>query len=260
VTALPPSDHDVWAELAAGHALSALDDTDEAVYLEHAVTCSICRELERDLSDVMAEVARLVPPVTPPTSLKAAIMQAIGADESRSGPVIAMAGRRSKRSAIASTSAPVAVARSRVFGVPLWVASVAAAVIAVTVVAVGVIPGHKAQSIAAQCKAVNCPVINLTDSGQAVAAVMVLDDTAYLDAHGLPATPAGDEYVLWSLPQGGPPTPIAGVRTDPHSGPVKVGAFTASLSTVSGFAVSQEHGTSVPSVPSQPLLAQGKRA
>ena len=257
---MPPGNHDVWAELAAGHALSALDDTDEAVYLEHAATCSTCRELERDLSDVMAELAHLVPPVAPPASLKGSIMRTIDEDAARTAPVIAMTGRRPKRSAIADTSALGAVTRSRVLGVPLWAASAAAAVIAVALVAVWIVPGHKAQSIAARCAAVNCPVINLTDAGQSVATVMVLDDVAYLDPHGLPATPAGDEYVLWSLPQSGAPTPIAGVSTDPQSGPVKVGALTAPIATVSGFAVSKEHGTGVPSVPSLPLLAQGSSA
>lgn len=260
MTAMPPSNHDVWAELAAGHALSALDDTDEAVYLEHAATCSTCRDLERDLSDVMAELAHLVPAVTPPASLKASIMQSIDEDASRTAPVIAIAGRRSKRSAIGDTSPLVAVTRSRVLGVPLWMASVAAAVIAVALIAVWVVPGNKAQSIAARCAAVNCPVINLTDAGQSVATVMVLDDVAYLDPHGLPTTPAGDKYVLWSVPQSGPPTPVAGVSTDPHSGPIRVGAFTAPIATVSGFAVSEEHGTGLPSVPSLPLVAQGSVA
>ena len=260
MTADPPGDHDLWAELAAGHALTALDHTDEAAYLEHAATCSTCRELERDLSDVMAELAHLVAPVTPPASLKASIMRAVGEDGPRTAPVIAMAGRRSKRSAIAGTTEAGASTRSRVLGVPLWVASVAASVIAVALVAVWVVPGHKAQSIAARCAAVNCPVINLSDSGQSVAAVMVLDDVAYLDGHGLPATPAGDVYVLWSLPQTGAPTPIAAVRTEPNSGPVKVGAFTTPIANVSGFAVSKEHGTSAPAVPSLPLLAQGTKA
>lgn len=260
MTAMPPHDHDVWAELAAGHALSALDDADEAVYLEHATTCSICRDLERDLSEVMAELAQVVPPLTPPASLKASIMRSVNEDESRTAPVIPMAGRRSRRSAITDADAPAAAAR-RVAGLPLWVASVAASVIAVALVAVFTVPGHsKAQSIAARCAAVNCPVINLTDAGQSVAAVMVLDDAAYLDPHGLPATPAGDEYVLWSLPRNGPATAVAAVRTDPQSGPVKVGAFTAPIANVTGFAVSKERGTSLPPSPSLPLLAQGSRA
>ena len=104
MTAIPPGDHEVWAELAAGHALSALDDTDEAVYLEHAATCSTCRELERDLSDLMAELAHVVPPVTPPASLKASIMRTVAEGGSRTAPVIAMAGRRSKRPAIAGST------------------------------------------------------------------------------------------------------------------------------------------------------------
>ena len=260
MTATPPGDHDVWAELAAGHALSALDDTDEAVYLEHATTCSTCRDLERDLAEVMAELALVIPSVTPPASLKASILQSIHDEERQTPAVIEMAGRRSQRSAVSRATPAGAPSRSRVLGVPLWAASAAAAVIAVALAVVWVVPAHKAQSIAARCAAVHCPIVDLTASGQSVAAVMVLDDTAYLDAHGLPATPAGDVYVVWSLPPSGPPTPVAGVRTGPRSGPVKVGTFTTPISNVSGFAVSAERSAALPATPTLPLLAAGDRA
>jgi hypothetical protein len=174
-----PDEHEEWSELAVGHALSSLDDADEAMYLEHAASCETCRELEHEFSETLADLALVAPKVAPPPSLKASIMAAIGDDESHRAVVIPI-GRGGDS------------VRSRARNIPLWIASVAAAVVVLALVAVWVVPGHKQASIAARCAAVNCPVITLSGGGQSVAAVMVLDDTAYIDPHGLPPTPKGD--------------------------------------------------------------------
>lgn len=241
-----PEEHEDWSELAVGHALSSLDDADEAMYLEHAASCEICRELEREFSETLADLALAAPAVTPPASLKASIMSAIGADEAHRALVIPI-DRQGES------------VRSRTRKLPLWVAGVAAAVVAIALVAVWVVPGHKQASVAARCAAVNCPVISLTGGGQSVAAVMVLDDTAYIDPHGLPATPKGDVYVLWALSTGKSPVGVAALRTVPNSGPVRAGTFTTPIGDVSGFAVTEEQGDAVPANPSEHLLAQGSR-
>ena len=192
-----PQEHEEWSELAVGHALSSLDDADEATYLEHAVSCETCRELEREFDETLAELALVTPAATPPPSLKASIMAAIADDESHRAMVIPIQRHGDS-------------VRARAQKIPRWVAGVAAAVVAIAVVAVLVVaPGHKHASIAARCAAVNCPVFTLTGGGQSVAAVMVLDDTAYLDPHGLPATPKGDVYVLWALSTGTAPVGVA---------------------------------------------------
>ena len=83
-----PDEHEEWSELAVGHALSSLDDADEAMYLEHAASCDTCRELEREFSETLADLALAAPTVAPPPSLKASIMAAIGDDDSRGAAVI----------------------------------------------------------------------------------------------------------------------------------------------------------------------------
>lgn len=265
---MPPDDHEIWSELAAGHAMSSLDDADEAVYLQHAASCEVCRDLERDLSDVLADLAQVPTAVTPPVALKQSIMAAIRDDES--GRVISIAGRRDVPEPVGLTlvsgsgsgsGSGEAVSRParRVRAMPAWIAGVAAAVVALALVIVWVAPGHKSASIAARCAKVNCPVITLTGAGQSVAAVMVLDNAAYIDPHGLPPTPAGDVYVLWSISQGKAPVGIAALHTVPTSGPVRAGAFTTPIADVTGFAVTEEHGDSVPATPSEHLLAQGSR-
>lgn len=241
-----PDEHEEWTELAVGHALSSLDDGDEAMYLEHAASCDTCRELEREFSDTLADLASVTPTVAPPPALKASIMAAISADESHRAVVIPIDRHGD-------------TARSRARKIPTWVAGVAAAVVAIALVAVWIVPGHKQASVAARCAAVNCPVVTLTGGGQSVAAVMVLDHTAYIDPHGLPATPKGDVYVLWALSTGKSPVGVAALHTVPSSGPVRAGAFTTPIGNVSGFAVTEEQGDAVPATPSEHLLAQGSR-
>jgi hypothetical protein len=239
-------EHEEWSELAVGHALSSLDDADEAMYLEHAASCDTCRELEREFSETLADLALATPPVMPPASLKASIMAAIGEDQSHRAAVIPIDRQRE--------SAP-----TRARKVPPWAVGVAAAVVALALVAVWVVPGHKHASVAARCAAVNCPIISLTGGGQLVAAVMVLDKSAYVDPRGLPATPKGDVYVLWALSTGKSPVGVAALHTVPTSGPVRAGAFTTPIENVSGFAITEEQGTAVPATPSEHLLAQGSR-
>jgi hypothetical protein len=242
-----PEEHEEWSELAVGHALSSLDDADEATYLEHAASCETCRELEREFSETLANLALTAPAVTPPPSLKASIMAAIADDDQHRGAVIPIDRHGSS-------------AHSRVRKMPLWAAGIAAAVVAIAVVTAWVVvPGHKQASIAARCAAVNCPVITLTGGGQSVAAVMVLDNTAYIDPHGLPATPKGDVYVLWALSTGNNPVGVGALRTVPTSGPVRAGTFTTPIGSVSGFAITEEQGDAIPASPSENLLATGSR-
>lgn len=249
---MTPDDHEGWSELAAGFALSALDEADEATYIEHAVSCDACRKLEQDFSEVIADLSLVTAAVTPPASLKASIMRAVLDDEADRAAVIPLAGRsRRPEHGGASTMS------RRVRSMPTWLVGAAAAVVALALVAVWVVPRHKQASVAARCAAVNCPVVTLTGAGQPLAAVMVLDDSAYIDPHGLPATPAGDVYVLWALSTGASPVGVAAIHTVPGSGPVRAGAFTTPIGDVRGFAVTEERGNAIPTTPSEHLLAQG---
>ena len=270
----PPNEHELWAELAAGHAMSSLDDADEAMYIQHSASCEVCRDMERDLSLVLADLAHATPPVLPPPALKESIMAAVR-DDDEGGRVIPITGRREVLEPVGLTlvagvggtdvaarggpDAAVTSARRPRYAQP-WIVGVAAAVVALALVVVWVVaPGHASASIAQRCAKVNCPIITLTGAGQSVAAVMVLDNAAYIDPHGLPPTPTGDVYVLWSISQGKAPVGVAALHTVPTSGPVRAGSFTTPIADVSGFAITEEHGDSVPATPSEHLLAQGSR-
>ena len=242
-------DHERWSELAAGHALSALDEGDEAAYLEHASTCSVCARLERDFGAVVRDLSPLVAALTPPPELKQSIMRSIADDAERATPLASLADRR-------PTGSPARNGRS---APRRWLAvAAAAAVLAAVGVSVGLAATahHGTGSVAARCAQVHCPTIQLDAAGQPVAVVMVLDHHAYVQAAGLPATPTGKSYVLWWISRTDKPVAVDAVRTRPGAGPVRVGGFTTPMTDVAAFALSEEPGSKAPAQPSQ-VLASG---
>ena len=239
--------HLPWSELAAGHALSCLDAPADARYLAHAKDCEQCQQIESELSAVVAELAFAATALQPPPSLKASIMEAVVKDAGQPAVVdrpVFLAGRRSRRTARR--------------GLPNPVRAAAAAVVVLVVVGTGIfirVNSHSSVSVADRCAKVKCLTAQLTASGRAVATVMVLDGTAWVDAPGLPATPVDSSYVLWRI-RDGKPVAVAAFRSTPTEGPVKAGPVSVPVAQVSGLAISQEHGKVAPAAPSD-VLAQG---
>jgi hypothetical protein len=236
--------HWLWSELAAGYALSALDDADEASYLEHAADCPDCERLAADLAEVVAELAFATPIVEPPASLKASIMRAVADDG---------AARVTTPSSLDQQRARKA-AGSRLLR-PIWAAAAVIVVLAAVGTGVIVSSNKHSTSVADQCAKVNCPTVALTASGRDVATVMVLNGTAWVAATGLPSTPADSSYVLWRI-TGGSAVAVAAFTSTPDEGPVKVGPVTVPVSQVGALAISQEKGQLLPTAPSD-VLAQG---
>ena len=239
-------DHERWAELAAGHVLSSLDEADEAAYLEHSSHCESCRQLERDLSVTLGELAQLPAQMAPPPTLRASIMKAVIEDDEKHTATVVPIESTEKRSPTRPASRKLA-----------WMGAAAAgiAIVVAGSIAWG-IGGPKQASVAARCAKVHCPTVALDADGKQVATVMVLDKTAYLQADGLPATPSGHSYVLWRISAGTPPVGVGAVRIRPSASPVKAGAITIPVSAVASFALSEEPGDSVPAAPSH-VIAQG---
>jgi hypothetical protein len=240
-------DHRPWSELAAGHALSSLDDADEASYLAHAADCPQCQQLAADLADVVAELAFATPAFEPPATLKASIMRAVVEDGAARKSVApgSLEDRRTRKNAASGVLRPV------------W-AVAAAVVILIAVGTTAIVKGashSNSVSVADQCARVNCPTVQLTASGKAVATVMMLNGTAWVDAAGLPSTPSDSSYVLWRIANG-KPVAVNAFSSTPTEGPVKVGPVTVPVSQVGELAISQEKGQVPPSVPSN-VLAQG---
>jgi len=64
-----PAGHEVYAELAAGWALHALEPDDEKHFAAHLDTCPACQSAIADYSGALAELSFLSPAVEPPARL-----------------------------------------------------------------------------------------------------------------------------------------------------------------------------------------------
>ncbi|MDX6201306.1 MAG: hypothetical protein QOJ83_806, partial [Frankiales bacterium] len=71
------SSHQDWEEIAAGHALGALEPEDQQRFEVHLRTCPECRQVLLDIEEVMTELAVSPDPVAPPPELKTRLMAAI---------------------------------------------------------------------------------------------------------------------------------------------------------------------------------------
>jgi anti-sigma-K factor RskA len=241
------SSHEEWEEIAAGHALGALEPDDEQRFEAHLRTCAECRQVIADTEEVMAELALAPAQVSPPPELKARLMAAIheaSDDEPRMAAVsspdtleIVRARRNSTREAFAAH----------------WVRFAAAAsVVLLAVIAAGVwsLGGSKTgdpQFVALQS--------TQPAAGQVVT-VELLDGKAWTISTGLAANDtATSQYVLWALPVSGGPVAMAGFDVTPGH-PVSPMGKIRSLSSVKGFAVSKEPGRTLPTTPTQ-VVASG---
>jgi anti-sigma-K factor RskA len=189
--------------LAAGAALDDLEPTERLAYDEHRATCPDCRRLDQELDLVLADLALSVPERMPPPDLLLGIRMAIAEDTPLPAGITSLAAERVRRRpgfaaiGLAAAFAIMAVglgARTVSLGNDLdrSQAQLTALQSEVSsqgaVMAVAVDPRHVSATLHAE------PV-----APTAAAVVMYVPGTseAWLVAHNLPATPAGQAYQLW---------------------------------------------------------------
>jgi hypothetical protein len=71
------SSHSRWEELAAGHALNALEPEEEHDFLRHLRGCDLCVRTLAEMNTVGAELSYAVEPAEPPPALLSSIMDAV---------------------------------------------------------------------------------------------------------------------------------------------------------------------------------------
>jgi hypothetical protein len=260
--------HQHYDELAAGHALHALEPDEEWQFATHAADCARCSAALAEYAAATAALTELAPPVRPRPDLADDILAAArrtrqdtrapgparqgapgGAAPDQPGPISALAGRfpadpararRPRRALLATAAAVVALAA----GIGTW-AGVA-----------GTSSGGGTPAAACTAQQ-HCYRVSLTAAAGShrTAEVIVRGTSAWLRPSGLPADNSRREiYVLWQIT--GNRTPLAvgsfDVRAGEH-GPIKIGALASSFSGTWAFAVSLERGRSIPAHPSRPV-------
>lgn len=244
------STHEAWEELAAGHALGALEPDDEQRYEAHLATCSDCLQVLADAEAVMADLAYAAEPVGPPAELKARLMAAI--HDASDGPSMGVVSSPDTLEIMRERRASAGRhARDKL--VVNWVRLAAAAsVVLLAIIAGGVWSLQGSSDTNPAFVALQSPT-GTTD----VATVEVLGDKTWLINGALPANDAtNSQYVLWTVPAEGVPVAVAGFDMEPGHSVVSVGRITETRGHVAAFAVSKEPGRTVPTSPST-IVAKG---
>ena len=226
------SDHEHWEELAAGHALSALEPAEEAEFVAHLEGCDHCQEVLADHAFVAAQLGTLVDTVDAPAW-------------DRIRPVAIPA---------AQPVAEVVQLDTRRRRTPFLLGAAAAAVVAVAGTVVALSGGSGAstqqQALSACTASASCHVVHL-----AQAATLLVDDKgARMLPTRMASAPAGKVYVLWQLPRDGRPTMVATLDSTPNG---QVGGnheLPLAYDQTAAFAVSLEPASTVPTKPTKVLV------
>jgi len=257
------NEHARFEELAAGHALNALEPGDEEAFLAHLPSCAVC---ERALAEHIETAAHLAY-AADPVDLPDALLGRIRADVAASGRAMAPAPEPAPEPAPAVA---LDVERAR-RGAPAlsraWVAAAAAGVLVLSLLSWNAVLMHDRSQTDQRADRLAAAVALLEqgraiplsdDSGRAVAtAVMQGDRSVSLVLDGLPANDKSSTYVLW---QTGPTGTRAVGAFDVRGGGVDVVRDLPLVTTLTGwkaFAVTKEPGRTAPKLPGSAPVASG---
>jgi anti-sigma-K factor RskA len=245
-------DHTLFDELAAGYAVHTLEPHDELVFLGHLRHCDRCEQSLADYGEVTAAVAGVTPAAEPPPELRSRILAAALSEGPRETqepepddgpqlpPVVPLRRHRPRR----------------------WLAATAAAAAAVIVAGgvwagLGRSGGNAPAPLVACVQAHQCTEVTLTAAHghKTVGRLIIKNGTVWM----LPSDMAADNvsrqiYVLWQITGSRTPLSVGSfdVRAGAH-GPVRVGTLATPYRGTWAFAVSLEHGRSIPAQPSRPV-------
>lgn len=252
-------DHARFEELAAGHALSALEPGDEQLFLAHLRTCAACERALAEHRDTAAHLAYAAPDVELPDS----VLAGIRAEIDRSG--------RAASTPALPISLDAARTRRRVGMLPrAWTAVAAAAALVLSLGVWNASLRHGQAQTQARADRLLSAVqaleqgqrVPLSDeSGRPVAyAVMHDSSTVSLVVDGLePNDRRASTYVLWQTGDTGTrPVAAFDVRGDGVD-VVRDLQLVPVLKGWSAFAVTKEPGRRAPKVPGSLPIANGTR-
>lgn len=224
------NDHEHWEELAAGHALNALEPGEEATFAAHLASCPRCQDVLDDHAFVAAQLGTLASAEEVPS------WDRIRAGVVGSADVVSLETERTRRRG------------SR------WLGAAAAVVLlagGMTALLVGRTSSSTQQEVLSACAAsTSCRVVHLQD-----AADLVIDGGhARMLALRMTPAPAGKEYVLWQLPRDGRPTLVAALGTTRNGTVGEAHDLPLPYANTAAFGVSLEPANAIPTKPTKVLV------
>jgi hypothetical protein len=259
-----PDAHARFEELAAGHALHALEPEDEQAFVAHLAGCARC---ERDLAEhqtTLAHLAYAPDAAEPPPALLDGIRSGVlasGRGASFPAPVVAEAPaqledvrrrRDASRLRRATTWTSVAAAAALVVslgGWNLWLQQERDDEAELT---------GRLASVVAQLRDDATETVPLASGGDVVAVALVRGQDMSLVVDGLPVNGEGTTYVLWAESRYGDKRAVGAFDVTQEGLDVLEGMrVQAGVSGVTRFMVTQEQGDDAPPIPTLPVLASG---
>lgn len=258
-------EHVRFEELAAGHALHALEPEDEQLFRAHLAGCARCERALDEHAGALAHLAYAPDAAEPPPSLLEGIRAGVlasGREASFPSPVVEeqpvqLDEVRRRRDA----------SRLRRAGTLTGIAAAAALVVSLGVWNVGLRQDRDAQAefsarisaAVSQLRDEDTETVPLRgEAGEVVAVALVRGDEMSLVLDGLPVNDAATTYVVWSESSLGDKRAVGAFDVTMDGLDVRDGLrLQTSVTDVTRYLVTMEQGDSAPAIPTLPVLAAG---
>lgn len=257
-----PDAHARFEELAAGHALHALEPEDEQAFVVHLASCARCERSLAEHEATLAHLAYAPDAAEPPPALLDGIRAGVlasdrGASFPETAPTVSLDDARRRRDASrmrrAATWTGIAAAAALVVSLGVWNTSLRqerdeqAAWSDRLASAVGQLRDPSTETVPLE-----------GEGGDVVAVALVRGSDMSLVVDGLPVNETGTTYVLWGESRYGDRRAVGAFDVDEPGLDVLEGMqVQASISDVTRFMVTREKGDAAPPIPTLPVLAAG---
>lgn len=254
-----PQPHERFEELAAGHALAALEPEEADAFLAHVAACAPCERAVAQHGETLAHLAYAADPVDLPPSLLEGIREGVRVSGREMGLAaveepVNLAAERERRRFSPQRFVGVAAAAALVLSLGIWNADLRHD---------QSVSDQKADTLAAAVQLLETPSsrrVQLADETGRAVAFAVLHDArkVSLVVSGLPRNDtAASTYVLWQTGDAG--TRAVGTFDVRGDGVEVVKGLTLAgdLPAYSAFAVTHEPGRRAPRAPGALPVANG---
>ncbi len=180
--------HEEYKDNVAAYVLGALPELEVEIFERHVAGCDSCRAEVEELRPVAHAMARSVPQVEPPPSLKASLMQVVNAEAALRAPAAARDNRSAARPQRRSFAEWVAGLQPR---------TALASAMAVLAIGVGVgVAIDEAGNGNSSSRTISA-MIDRKVMPTGTASLALTGSHAKLDLTGAPQPPSGRVYQLW---------------------------------------------------------------
>jgi anti-sigma factor RsiW len=257
----PADAHDAFAELAAGHALYALEPEDEQAFLAHLAGCAACERDVAEHRETLTHLAYASDAGEPPAAVLAGIREGVRASGrvSASEPPASLEQARKRR--VRRPAGAPGLRRATT-----WLGAAAAVALLASLAVWNTAlqrdqerAGSDFDSVVSALQRPGTETVPLQDpeTDEVVLVALVNDGEMSLVVEGLePNDPAATSYVLWGR------NDLGGVRAvstfDVTGAPHQVLEGIPLDGEMTAFMVTHEQGNTPPPVSTQPVLAVGE--